>query len=350
MSGTLRVGINGFGRFGLHLLKYWLDRADETPWSIGWINDDGLDLAEAHAILATDPYVVFNKYKTYADDGCITILCANGNRHVIRYSQAEKSRIPWLGEPDLFLECSGKNTIAERCDDFLVGRTRQVLISATSWDADATIVYGFNHDQWSAAARTVSYGSCTVNGYVPLAQWFHDRYGVLSSDVNVVHNEARHKRGGETLLRKFCTLEKVAPQLLDWLDGSRFLVNYTVVPYSGVSIMDMRFRLERVPDLDELVADLGAAMADGAPLAGLYAMDVADIGPEVYNCTTYSAVLIRNAIRVLGDDVYLQTYFDTENSVNRYYDLTSYIAETMSGAARDTDSVVSLVAQPAAVH
>ena len=34
------TGINGFGRVGLHLLKYWLDRNDESNFDIKYINDD----------------------------------------------------------------------------------------------------------------------------------------------------------------------------------------------------------------------------------------------------------------------------------------------------------------------
>jgi glyceraldehyde 3-phosphate dehydrogenase len=345
MAEKLSVGLNGFGRFGLHLLKYWLDRNEETPWAIKWINDDSLSLSRAYELIASDPYVIFNKYKVYTDEDGFTFLQPNGQKHVIEFTNSGKDRIPWLGKPDLFFECSGKNTIAERCDDFLVGRTRQVLISATSWDADATLVYGFNQDEWRPDLRTISYGSCTVNGFVPLAQWFHRMYGVRGGDVNVVHNEARHKRNGETLLRKFCTLEKSGPQLLEWLSEDRFIVNYTVVPYSGVSLMDMRFRCIRPPTVDQLCGDLSAAMADGGPLAGLYDMDVADIGPEIYNCTTYSAVIIRNAIRVLHDDVYLQTYFDTENSVNRYYDLASHVARQML-AMTDSGTKVVAFSQP----
>ncbi len=31
------AGINGFGRFGLHLLKYWLDKADSSNFEIAYI-------------------------------------------------------------------------------------------------------------------------------------------------------------------------------------------------------------------------------------------------------------------------------------------------------------------------
>ena len=36
----ISAGINGFGRFGIHLLKYWLERESECNFSINYINDD----------------------------------------------------------------------------------------------------------------------------------------------------------------------------------------------------------------------------------------------------------------------------------------------------------------------
>ena len=42
-----KAGINGFGRFGLHLIKYWLDRHDESAFTISYINDDTLTIDQA---------------------------------------------------------------------------------------------------------------------------------------------------------------------------------------------------------------------------------------------------------------------------------------------------------------
>ena len=39
----------------------------------------------------------------------------------------------------------------------------------------------------------------------------------------------------------------------------------------------------------------------------------------MHNCTDYSTVFIREAIKSLNDNFYLQGYFDNENSVNRLY-------------------------------
>ena len=35
----ISVGINGFGRFGLHLFRHWLTRYREANFSINYIND-----------------------------------------------------------------------------------------------------------------------------------------------------------------------------------------------------------------------------------------------------------------------------------------------------------------------
>lgn len=323
---TLRAGLNGFGRFGLHLLKYWVDRSKEASFRIDYINDDTLPIAKAIEIITHDRYVVFNKYKVQADGDTIVILEPDGAKHVIRYTNRPYQEIPWLGKPDVVFECSGKNTLTERCQPYLCGHTELILISATSWDADQTLVYGLNHQDYDPASRVVSYGSCTVNAYLPLAAYLHRGYGVADSDVNVIHNIQEYRlEDNNTLIRKFCTLEKSARNLLPFIHQDNFIVNYTVVPYSGVSIIDFRFRLDQTPERDALLADLEQATTDG-PLRGLYGFDEVDLGPEHYTCTTFSTVFVRKATRVLGDNLYLHGYFDNENSVNRFYDLVDHIA------------------------
>ena len=58
-----KAGINGFVRFGLHLIKYWLDRHEESDFTINYINDDTLTIDQAIEILYNDSIVIFNKYK-----------------------------------------------------------------------------------------------------------------------------------------------------------------------------------------------------------------------------------------------------------------------------------------------
>lgn len=324
------AGVNGFGRFGLHLLKYWVDRAKEARFKVDYINDDTLSIEQAIEIIATDPYVVWNKYKVQRTGDAITILAPDGSKQIIRYSKAPYDEVPWLGEPAIVFECSGKQTIARSCAPYLVGNTELVIVSATSWDADQTLVYGFNHDALEASSKVISYGSCTVNAYVPLAAWIDQAFGILGSDVNVIHNiQAYRLDDNFTLIRKFCTLEKSAKKLLPFARDDNFIVNYTVVPYSGVSMIDFRFRLARPEPAEAVLARLEAAATDG-PLRHLYGFDDVDLGPERYNCTTFSTVFIREDTRVLGDNLYLHGYFDNENSVNRFYDLVQHICRSRS--------------------
>lgn len=320
------AGINGFGRFGIHLLKYWLDRSSECNFTIDYINDDYLSTKQIFDLMVSDEYVSFNKYKIgLSGDSTLIVMKPSGEKFNIELTSSEADSVGWIGKPDFFLECSGKRTAAEAYKCLATGRTKLVLISATSWDIPKTLVYGFNHEDLQISDTWVSYGSCTVNAYVPLAAYLHDRFGFGDSDVNVVHNVARHKLE-DTLIRKFCTLEKSAVKLLPFITSDNFVVNYTVVPYTGVSLIDFRFRLKDEVSLEEFLAEFENAIAHG-PLKGLYGLDEVDIGPEVHNCTTFSTDFIKENIKIVGKNLYMQGYFDTENSVNRYFDLVDFAAK-----------------------
>jgi hypothetical protein len=77
---------------------------------------------------------------------------------------------------------------------------------------------------------------------------------------------------------------------------------------------------------DALVQDLKQATQTGR-LADLYGMVAVDQGPEEHILTPFSAVFIEENVKLLGDNLYIQAYFDTENSVNRYHDLVNYVAQ-----------------------
>lgn len=319
--------MNGFGRFGLHVLKYWLDNREAAAFRLAFINDDGLTLEQAYSLLRTDRRVRFDQYQIRMIPDALEVRDPGDATHVVQYTHSPSSSIPWIGKPDAVLECSGKHTAASTCRHYLVGQTRLVLISATSSDADKTLIYGFNQNGFDPGGDSViSYGSCTVNAYVPLAAYLNDGFGVVDSDVHIIHSVPEYQLPEHrTPKRAPCSLMSSAPKLLPFLDpGRNFQVAYTIVPYSGVSMIDLRFRLRKPTSREAVLANLAAATASG-PLEGLYHIDPTDPGPEAYNCTRYSAVLIADGLRVLGDQLYLQAYFDNENSANRYCDLANHL-------------------------
>lgn len=328
-------GVNGFGRFGLHLLNYYLELMDKSNFELKYINDDILGIHQALDIIVHDPYVkIYNNYKVEIKGDSLIF----NEMYEIKYTNMETGKISWMGSPDIFLECTGRFTDAELARKFIKGNTRKVLISATSMNADKTLVFGFNHNDYNPNDDVISYGSCTVNAYVALTNYLDKLFKVATSDVNVIHNvpEYQLKEGNiETpglprvpILRKSCTLSKVAPKLLDCITDNNFNVNYTLIPYTGVSIIDYRYNLETLPD-NNFWTNLEKACSHGE-LKGLYAIQNKDTGPQDHQNSKFSSIIIKENSFIKGNDIYLNAYFDNENSVNRFYDLTNFISNQMS--------------------
>lgn len=323
----LITGINGFGRFGIHLLKYWLEREKNSNFTIDYINDENLNIDQILGIISNDKYCKFHKLKFFNEKNTIKIKLPYGKEYVIEFTNSKDNNITWLSKVDYLLECSGKNTDKKSYKKFLINKKIKILISATSWDCDQTIIYGFNHSKIKNKSRVLSYGSCTVNAYVPLADCLNKIFKILDSDVNVIHNIQNYKlKNYNTLTRKFCTLEKSGLNLLNFLNSKNFKVNYTIIPYDGVSIMDFRFSFKQKISYELFLKTLKKEIKNGS-LQNMYNTVKIDTGPEVQKFTENSAVIIESSIEVKNNHIYFMSYLDNENSVNRYYDLINFISK-----------------------
>lgn len=321
MATKLSVGINGAGRFGLHLLQYWIEHQDSALFAINYINDSLLTSENIETIIKGDKYLRLRDYVSL--DNNYLLVHFPTKIHRIKLTRSDLLDIAWLGKPDIFLECSGKHANDTELTNVNTGNTRKTIISATSWAADEILVVGYNH---AAHKNTpvVSYGSCTVNAYIPLAHMIDARFGVVDSDVNIIHNvPVHHLENFHTIERRECTLALVAPHLLNFINEDNFSVNYSLVPYDGVSVMDFRFRLRDIVNRQQAVSTIRKEINEGS-LNELYELTLSDTGPEPHKFTKASAVLVESSIVLKGDNLYFQAYFDNENSVNRYYDLINY--------------------------
>lgn len=320
-----RAGLHGLGRFGQHLLHAWLT-TPQTMLTIDYLADEALDVAQFCALLREHDRLDFSAAFPAVESGCLALTNKLGERVRLPYHHGLACMAPWLGQPDLWLECSGRYPKAEQCRVFAVGNTRQVLVSATCWDADQTLVMGYNHTQWDAQARVVSYGSCTVNAFTPLAQWLHDAYGVVQAQVSIVHNVAPHQLADHPdPLWRACTLEAMAPRLLPWLAPARLAVSYALVPYTGGSLIDMRFQL-RQPPIHEQAAVAALQQASQGALQARYSVPGTDPGVRGALGARANAVFPKAGINMKDDMLRLQGYFDNENSAVRYLELACWIA------------------------
>ncbi|MBS0345481.1 MAG: hypothetical protein JSR69_03395 [Proteobacteria bacterium] len=322
----ISVALNGLGRFGQHLIHAWL-AAGECEFSIDYACDEYLSAEAVCTLLREHDRLDFSSAAPTVEAGCLCLTRADGVRLCIAFHHGSAIHAPWLGEPGLWLECSGRYSIAADCQPFLKGKTGHVLISATSWDADQTLVMGFNQGDLHSKSRVISYGSCTVNAFVPLAHWLHDTCGVREAQANIIHNVPAHRLVEHAHpARRTCTLEFMAPRLLPWLDADRFFVGYALIPYTGASLIDLRFRLCDPPSRPVFLSALQAACTDGV-LAGRYALLDQDPGVQGALGAPWNAMFYEAGIALKGDTLCLAGYFDNENSAFRYLELVNWLSE-----------------------
>ena len=317
------AGINGFGRFGLHLLKYWIENYQQSIFDINFINDDFLKENQILETIKNDNKVKFNNYEFSIDKKFLVIQSKKDNfEKKINITNCKSNSIPWIGKPEIFFECSGKNTKRENNKSFIKDKTKIVLISATSHDADKTLIYNYNHDEYHESHKIISYGSCTVNAYVPFADYINKKYSIINSDVNIVHNLPKYKILNESLKRRFCTLEVSGKKLLNFLNDDNFIVNYVLAPYTGISSIDLRFEVNNIPSAEQLIQDL-----EGQIKNNNFNYNISNNEIEKFQFSKNNIEIEKSGIKVIGKNIYIQGFFDNENSVNRYFDLANFLFE-----------------------
>jgi glyceraldehyde 3-phosphate dehydrogenase len=95
-------------------------------------------------------------------------MVVNGDRIAV-FAERNPEDLPWGDlNIDVVFECTGIFTSRDKASAHLRAGARKVLISAPSNDADATIVYGVNHDVINDEAVIVSNASCTTNCLAPI--------------------------------------------------------------------------------------------------------------------------------------------------------------------------------------
>ncbi|CAN1606796.1 K00134 GAPDH, gapA; glyceraldehyde 3-phosphate dehydrogenase (phosphorylating) [Candidatus Pelagibacterales bacterium] len=324
-------GLNGFGRFGIHLLKYWLENISISEFEIKFINDDTLDQKNILKIIQEDKKINFSNYKVSLENEILLIKNKkNKNSYEITCTHTSSEDITWIGKPKIFFEASGKHTSKNNCLKFLKNNTSHVIISATSHDADQTLIYSYNHDQFEIGNKVISYGSCTVNAYVPFAAYINKHFYIKDSSVNIIHNIPGYKLDKfNTIEKRICTLEKSGPKLLSFLNNDNFNVEYSLIPYTGVSSIDLRFSVQNKITLEKFIKHLKKEI-DVGELKNIYGYSNKDSDPNNFNLTKNSMEIIIPNIAIKNQNIYVHGYFDNENSVNRFFDLSNYIIKRLS--------------------
>ena len=331
---TVRVGINGFGRIGRNFFRAIAARGADIE--IVAVNDLGSLKTLAH-LLKYDSVLGVLPQNIEAVEGGISV-----DGKVLKVlTERDPKALPWgaLGV-DLVIESTGIFTDREKAAMHLEGGAPLVIVSAPSNGADATIVYGVNHNDFKKGShKVISNASCTTNCFVPMVKVLDDAFGVenglmttihaYTGDQSLVdgpHSDLRRARGAAINIVPTSTGAARATSLVlesmkGKLDGTSLRV-----PVPTGSITDFVANLKKPASVEEINAAFKAA-ANGA-LKGILEYTDAPIVSSDIVTNSHSCIFDSDLTMSMGSLVKVLGWYDNEwGYSNRLVDLALHVAK-----------------------
>ena len=259
-------------------------------------------------------------------EGDSIIIRAHGRTYKPIKVTAERdpTKLPWQGV-DVAAECTGIFTNSDNASLLLQSGARKVLVSApvtwaeTHTAAQATIVYGVNHQILKPSHQIVSNASCTTNCLAPVAKVLHEKFGILrgymvtihaytgdQNTVDTLHKDLHRARAAAVSAIPTSTgaakaVGLVLPELKGKLDGTAIRV-----PTPNVSLVSLDVNLREQATAEQINQAMKQA-AEGE-LRGILDYNTeklvsVDFNHQPASCTfdaTQTAVVDGQLARVMG--------------------------------------------------
>jgi glyceraldehyde 3-phosphate dehydrogenase len=300
------------------------------------VNDLGSLKTMAHLLKYDSVLGVLPDDIKAVDDG----ISINGKVLKVLTERDPKS-LPWgaLGV-DVVIESTGIFTDRDKAAMHLEAGAPLVIVSAPSNGADATFVYGVNHQDFNRSAhKVISNASCTTNCFVPLVKVLDDAFGVENGLMTTVHaytgdqalvdgphSDLRRARGAAINITPTSTGAARATSLVmesmkGKLDGTSLRV-----PVPTGSITDFVANLKKPATKEEVNAAFKAA-ADG-PLKGVLEYTDAPIVSSDIVTNPHSCIFDSDLTMSLGSMVKVLGWYDNEwGYSNRLVDLVLHVGK-----------------------
>jgi glyceraldehyde 3-phosphate dehydrogenase len=335
---TVRVGINGFGRIGRNFFRAAKQSGADLDFVA--VNDLGSLDTMAHLLKYDSVLGILPSEIAATEDG----ISVDGD--VLKVlSVRNPADLPWgeLGV-DVVIESTGFFTDRGAAAAHLDAGAKLVIISAPGKDADATFVYGVNHEDFDPAKdKVISNASCTTNCFVPMVKVLDDAFGVEKGLMTTVHaytgdqmlvdgphKDLRRARSAAINITPTSTGAARATALVmqsmkGKLDGTSLRV-----PVPTGSITDFNAVLSRDASVDEVNAAFRAA-AEG-PLKGVLEYTDAPIVSSDIVTNPHSCIFDSELTMSLGNLVKVLGWYDNEwGYSNRLVDLTAFTGSKLDG-------------------
>ncbi len=186
---SIKVGINGFGRIGRHVLRIGLGREDLEFVGIN-------DITDTETLAHLFKYdSVFGRYpgEVECDGGGITV----DGKFIKVFSERNPANIPWADTgAQVVAEASGIFRTREAAAAHMGDTVKKVIITApASGKVDFTTVMGINdHDYEPESHDVISNASCTTNCFGMLVKVLHENFAIRRGEMTTIHSYTNDQR------------------------------------------------------------------------------------------------------------------------------------------------------------
>ena len=321
----VKVSINGFGRIGRLVLRAACE-AGRDDLEFVTINDLGSVEANAHLFRYDSVHGRFPG-EVIVEGDSITIKNAGKTWGPIKITaERDPTKLPLKGI-DVAMECTGIFTSKEKASALLTAGARKVIISAPGDNADATIVYGVNHQTLTKEMTVISNASCTTNCLAPIAKVLHDNFGILrgymvtihaytgdQNTVDTLHKDLHRARAAAVSAIPTSTgaakaVGLVMPELKGKLDGTAIRI-----PTPNVSLVSLDFVPAKTEGLTkEAINAVMKAASESGPLKGILAYNTAPLVSIDFNHNPAPSTFDATQTQVVdGGLVRVMSWYDNE--------------------------------------
>ncbi len=342
MAPSYRLAINGYGRIGRSVLRALYESGRQTGMQVVAINEPA-DLATmAHLTRYDSTHGRFPGRVDYAEHQLLI------DDHIIAASHQDSiTALDWkaLGI-DLVLECSGSFSSRAGAQRHLARGAGAVLFSQPAEaDVDATVVYGFNHQQIQAQHRVLSAASCTTNAVVPVIDALDRAFGVENGLITTIHSamndqpviDAYHHTDLRKTRSAMASIIPVETGLALGIDrlmpalAGRFKAQAMRVPTLNVSAVDLSLSMQR--DVDEAAVNTALREAGESDYCGVLGYTEEPLASCDFNHDRRSAIVDAGQTRVAGRRlVKVLVWFDNEwGYANRMLDVAAHCLAVRAG-------------------
>ena len=314
---TLRIAINGFGRIGRNVLRALYTQGYRQDLQIVAINDLGDSAINAHLLKYDTVHGPFEASVEHDEES----LTVNGDRIAVSAIR-NPADLPWAAESvDVVFECTGLFTDRAKAAAHLSAGARKVIISAPAKGADATIVYGVNHEILRQNHHIISSASCTTNCLAPVAQVLHRELGIESGLMTTIHaytndqnlTDAYHsdpyraRSATQNMIPSKTGAAEAVGLVLPELAGK--LTGMAVrVPVINVSLVDLTVHLKREASA-EAVNALFKAASQGSRVLGYNSLPLVS---SDFNHNPLSSIFDANHTKSSGKLLKVLAWYDNE--------------------------------------